>query len=207
MLASVVGVAACSSSSSAPGASSAASKPQSSASVPARNLKPQLLTVAELPTGWAVDNSSDSSDSGAPPCLKDLKATFNTSDRAKVDFVKGTDLPQFEQSLGYFGTIAAALAKYQAGAAILNNCKDVSFTSDGHKFTGSIGALSFPKVGQQSSAWQLVISTQGVTVGLDAVLVQVGPELTMLIYGDLGGPDLDEATSLARKAVAKMPAT
>lgn len=121
--------------------------------------------------------------------------------------MKGTDFPEFEQSLGYYGTSAAAVAKYQAGAAIFNNCKDVSFTSDGQKVTASIGALSFPAVGQQSSAWQLMISSQGVTAGVDIVLVQKGSELAMLIYGDIGSPDIDEATSLAHKAVAKMPAT
>lgn len=221
MLASALGLAACSSSSSDPNSSTAvpnaprsasslnqssASNQERSASVPTRSLKSQLLTVSELPIGWADDNSSDNSDnSDAPRCVRNLKSTFHTSSRAERRFVKGTDIPTLQQSLGYFG--ASAAATYKAGAAILNRCKDVSFTSDGHRITGSIGALSFPKLGEQSAAWQLVLSTQGVTLGVHVVLVQKGSELTELLYGDVGTPDLAEVMSLARKAVAKMPAT
>jgi hypothetical protein len=121
--------------------------------------------------------------------------------------VKGTDVPSLQHTLGYFGTRAAAVVKYQAGSAILNNCKDVSFTSDGQRYTGSMGAMSFPSFGEKSSAWQLVISSQGVTAGIDAVLVQQGPELMMFVYVDVGTPNVDEVTSLAGKAVAKMPTT
>lgn len=35
-------------------------------SAPAPNLKSQLLTLDALPTGWAVDNSSDDSSGSAP---------------------------------------------------------------------------------------------------------------------------------------------
>jgi hypothetical protein len=220
ILASGLGLVACSSSGGDPSPSSPVANPptsvasrqsvvptvRSTTSVHPRDLKSQLLSVAEVPVGWAVDNSSDKSDdSDTPPCFKHVKSTLHTSDRAEVRFVKGTDLPTLQQSLGYFGSSAAGT--YQAGAAVINSCKDISFTNGGHRISGSIGALSFPKLGQQSSAWQFVLSTEGVTFGIDVVLVQKGSELTELIYADIGTPDIDEATLLARKAVAKMPAT
>jgi hypothetical protein len=164
-----------------------------------------LLTVAELPTGWAVDNSPQNG--SVPQCIKALDSTFGISHSTEGDFVKGTDFPEFKQALNDLGTSAAAVTRYQAGAAILNDCKDVSYVSDGQRITGSIGALSFPQVGQQSSAWQMVLSTQGETVGIDVVLVQKGSELLLMNYDDIDSPDLDEATSFARKAAAKIPAT
>lgn len=208
-------LAACSSSGGNPGGSPPAPVTGSTASggskasspaAPPRNLKPQLLTVADLPSGWAVDNSSDSGGGTAPPCLRNVKAKLHTSDKAGADFVKGTDIPDFEEQLGYFGT-SAALSGYTTITDILNRCKDFSFTTGGQKYTGSIGQLSFPKRGQHSTAWQIVLSVQGVSLGIDVLLVHKGSELALLLYGDLGTPDLSEFTSLVDKALAKVPAS
>lgn len=188
-------------------ACSSSSEIRGSSSAPSRNLKSQLLTVSELPSGWAIDNSSDSGSASTPPCLTNLKSTLTTTDKAEISFVKGTSFPDFDQQLGYFGTATSALAQYRAGSGILNNCKDVSFTSDGHQYTGSIGQLSFPTLGQRSTAWQLTISAEGFTFGVDAVLVQKGPELSFLLFFDLGSVEISEFLPLARKAVAKMPAS
>lgn len=200
-------LAACSSSGSNPGSSSPPSNPQSSSSIPARNLKSQLLSVSDLPSGWAIDNSSDTSSNSIPPCVKNLKSKLNTSDKAQIGFVKGSDVPDFGQQIGYFGTATAALAKYQSGTRILNACKDFSFSSDGHKYTGSIGQLSFPALRPRSTAWQITLSTEGVTVGIDVALVQKGSELSFLLYADVGSVDVSDFLPLARKAVAKMPWT
>jgi hypothetical protein len=200
-------LAACSSSGGDPGSSPPASNPQTAASVPVRNLKPQLLTVSDLPTGWAVDNSSDSGGGTAPPCVKNLKSKLDTTDHAEADFVKGTDVPVFNQQLGDYGTSAEALARYRTSTRILDGCRDFSFTSDGHKFTGSIGQLSFSKLGQNSDAWQIVLSAEGLTLGLDVVLVQKGTELALFLYGDFGTPDMSEFTQLVNKALARVPAT
>lgn len=209
-------LAACSSSgggtpgSSPPPTTAPGSSPSSAPESPplsARNLKPQLLTVSELPSGWAIDNSSDDSSASTPPCLRNLKSELNTSNKAQISFVKGSDFPDFEQQLGYFGTAAAALAKYQTGTGILNACKNFSFSSDGHKYIGSIGQLSFPALGQRSTAWQITLSAEGVTLGIDVALVQKGSELSFLLYGDLGSVEVGDFLPLARKAVAKMPAS
>ena len=191
---------------SAAGQSSATATGQSPSAAP-RNLKPQLLAVSELPEGWAVDNSAAETGGSVPPCVMTLQAKMHTADRAEADFVKGTDVPQFQQSIGYYGSSAAALSTFRAATNVLDNCTDFSFTSDGHKYTGSIGQLSFPQLGDDTEAWQLVLSSEGVTVGLNEVLVHKGSELTSLLYGDLGTPDLTEVEALAREAVAKMPAT
>lgn len=171
-----------------------------------RNVKSQLLTVSDLPPGWAVDNSSDSGSGGPePPCLKSLKSGEKATDKADADFVQGTDFPILQQQLGYLGTTTAALRSYAAGVAVLNRCRDFSFTSDGERFTGTIGQLSFPKLGQHSTAWRLRLTAEGVSFGIDMVVVQKGPELQLMLYGDIGTPSVAAFASIARKAVAKMP--
>lgn len=188
------------------GGSSAATAPAGTTSAPAPNVKSQLLSVSDLPTGWAIDNSQDNGDTSTPPCLRSLKSKLQTTDKAEADFVKGTDFPALQQQLAYYGTTSTAAGKYTAATGILNNCKDVSFTTDGEKVHGTIGQLSFPKLGEDSTAWQLVLSQQGITVGIDAVLVHKASELALFLYGDLGTPDTSEFTDIINKALAKMPA-
>lgn len=190
-----------------PASSDGSSSPSTVANTPSKpapDLKAQLLTVAGLPSGWAVDNSSDSGNASTPSCLKSLKATMHSLNEAEADFVKGTDFPQFEQ-VAYFGTANTALQKFSAGVALVDACKDISLTTDGHKIKGSIGTMSFPSVGDRSHAWNLVLSAEGINVGFYVVYVQKGAELENLVYGDLGTPDLDEYTTLVNAAVAKMP--
>lgn len=187
------------------GGSSSPSTVATTPSKPAPDLKAQLLTVAGMPSGWAVDNSSDDSGGGAPPCVKNLKSSTDAPAKAQADFVKGSDIPTFSQQIGYFGTPATATEKFSIIKATLDACKDLSFTSDGHHFKGTIGAMSFPKLGDRSGAWSITESAEGVDVGIYVVFVQKGAEIEDLLYADLGTPDLDEYTTLVNAAVAKMP--
>ena len=189
------------------GTSSGSTAAGSAAGGAPRDLKPQLFTVSELPTGWAVDNSANSSTDTTPPCLASVKTKVEPANKADQDFVKGTDFPALSQHIGDFGSSAAASGTFADLTSTLDGCKDVSFTSDGTKITGSIGQMSFARLGDRSEAWQMVLSAQGQTVGIDLVLVQRNRELELLLYGELGSPDVGEFTGLASKAVAKLPSS
>jgi hypothetical protein len=164
-----------------------------------------LLAVADLPSGWSIDSSSSDDDTDAPPCLKSLKSAFHTSRRAERDFVDGTDFPSFNQQIGWFGSNSQAATTFQTGVAILNDCKDISFTSDGTSFTGTLSQLSFPAFGDRSAAWALTISAEGETAAIDVVVVNKGAELEAMLYGEVNSVDVDEFTGFVTKAVAKLP--
>lgn len=119
--------------------------------------------------------------------------------------MKGTAYPQLSQQIAYFGTSASAAHKFSAGVGIVDACKQIAFPVQGHKVTGSIGAMSFPKVAPNTRAWNLVLSADGITIGFYVVYVQKGAELEAIIYGGLGTPDLGEFTNFVKAAVAKMP--
>lgn len=153
-----------------------------------------------------MDNSPDTTTS-TPACIKNFKKKIQASSRAEVKFVDGTDLPIFNEGISYFGTSARASAVYDAGVSLINNCKDLAFTANGNQYTISIGAMSFPKVGERSAAWQMTLTVQGYTAGFDVVVSQKGKELNFTLYGDIGTPDLDTVTSLVTKAVSKMPSS
>jgi hypothetical protein len=172
---------------------------------PAPDLKAQLLTVADLPAGWSIGNSNGGDNTSAPSCVQRFDSELHTNVKADASFVKGSDFPVFAQSIGYFGSNATARSKFSAGAEIYNACTDVSFTSDGQKVTGSMAAMSFPKFGDQSQAWDMTFTVEGTTLVLDLVLMQKGAELEQVSYGDFGTPDLNELRTWAKSAADKMP--
>jgi hypothetical protein len=173
----------------------------------APDLKAQLLTVAELPAGWSIDNSNSGGDkTSTPSCLRrPLDSELHANAKADASFVRGSDFPWLNQGIAYFGDDATASAKLSTIAAILNGCKDLSYTSDGHKVTGSMGVMSFPNFGDHSQAWDMTLTAEGTTVGFDLVLMQKGAELEQLFYGDLGWLDVTELQTLAESAADKMP--
>ena len=167
------------------------------------DLEAQLLSVADLPTGWAVDNSSDP-DTAAPSCLKQAKAITDTPHSVRAEFVKGTDVPTLSDSIGYYDSSDNAEHKFTAAAQVLTSCKDVSFDSDGTHVTGTVGALSFPKIGDRSAAWRFTFDAGGQSFGAIEVLIQKDKELEILGLVDIE-PSVDELETLCQTAVAKLP--
>jgi hypothetical protein len=164
----------------------------------------QLLAVSDLPTGWAIDNSGDDT-SGAPKCLATLKDSFASVKKANADFALQGSVSALTQAIGTYTTATSASAAFDRGIGILDGCKEISFTSGGEKYTGSIGAMSFPSLGDRSKAWALTLSNSGVTIGFDVVLVLKGAEIEELALGDLGAPDTDLLKTFCDKALAKLP--
>lgn len=192
------------------GGSSSAVGPTSSASsrtTAAPDLTAQLLSSADLPQGWKIDTSVTDDSADAPPCIVEVKTKLHTAVKAERDFIAGPDFPTFQQDIGYFGTSVVAKTVFHAGVAVLNGCTTLTFTaSDGTKFTGTIDPLKLQTFGEESAAWRLVLNADGVTVAIDAVLLQKGAELEALFYGNIGAVDAIPLTTFVNKTVAKLPA-
>jgi len=170
----------------------------------APELTTQLLGVSDLPAGWSIDNSPQS-ESSTPPCITDGKSAFHATVKTERDFIGGSDFPRFSEQIGYFGSSDNAKTRFLAGRAVLDACKTLSFTAGGTQFTGSIGALSFPAMGDRTGAWRILLDAGSLTVALDVVVVQKSAELMMLIYGNVGSVDVGPLTTFVTKALAKLP--
>jgi hypothetical protein len=172
---------------------------------PAPDLKAQLLTLADLPPGWSIDNSNSADNTDTPSCYQRFDSELHTNEKANASFVKGSDLPAFDQAIGYFGSNATARSKFSTGAAIFNGCNrrvlHIRWAEDHWIDDGDVAS----QVGYQSQAWDMTFTAQGTTSGFDLVLMQKGAELESLIYGDLGTPEVDELQTLAKSAADKMP--
>ena len=56
----------------------------------------------------------------------------------------------------------------------LANCSSITITSDGTTLGGTVGATSFPKVGDHSRAYAITFAYQGLSIDFDLVLFKAG---------------------------------
>jgi hypothetical protein len=189
-----------------PAAHPSTSAPSTSATVPAPNLNAELLAVSDLPAGWSVVPSSDSS-SPAPKCLQNVKSDLKATSKAEATFADGSNgLPVLDEYLAYLpsnGRSAMTVIRH-----VLSGCGHISVTSGGDTLAGTIGAMSFPAVGDQSSAYQMnlsaTVSGLSITLGIDLVVFRKADTVAMIIYGDLGTPDIHALHPLVEDAAAKL---
>jgi hypothetical protein len=163
-----------------------------------------------MPSGWSV-NKTPSDSSSTPSCLKSLRAVTRQGEtsRAEVQFQGGSNgIPFLNETLTSFGT-RVTTTKLAIFDQTISRCGQVSFTSGGNTFTGTIAAMSFPAVGDESRAYQMNLGTKttnglNVTVGFDIVVARKGDTAGLLALGDLGTPDLNQLRQFTTKALAKL---
>ena len=165
-------------------------------------IKAMALSLSDMPTGWSVNNSSASTSNLGSGCLQKLQALGKPSKgiaRAVVHY-EDQNSPTLSETLE---SGKGSSARYKKYLGILKGCKSISITEGGTNLTGTVGAMSFPTVGDSSSAFAITLGADGITETLDIVLFRVGQ-----VDGDLGyadySPDAATAQAFATEAVNKI---
>lgn len=163
-------------------------------------LRSKLLTLSNMPTGWTVDNSSSGGGGASGGCLAGVKRAPKSEMKVTASFENG-QLPQLEEELvsGREGTGA-----YNRFNRVLAGCKHFSVTSNGETLTATVGAMSFPAVGNESSAYGVTFSVKGINAGADFVLFKVGSVAGVIEYADIGQPDPSQLQAFVTEAVNKV---
>jgi hypothetical protein len=165
-------------------------------------LHSKLLSLSNLPTGWAVDTTSSSGGSVTAGCLAGLKRPPAQKGEFEVTVkYENGQIPLLNELL-----VAGpgSVASYNRVNHILAGCKRLSGTSGGQTITATVGAMSFPKVGTASAAYAVTASSEGISVGADFVVFRVGSIAGMIEYADLGQPDASQLRGFVTEAVNKV---
>ena len=122
-------------------------------------LRSKLLSLSNLPTGWTVDNSS-SGGGGAVSggCLAGVKHAPKSETKVSVAFENG-QLPDLQEELV---TGHGASTAYNRLNHVLAGCKHFTVSSDGQTLALTVGAMSFPPVGSESSAYGVTMTVKGI---------------------------------------------
>jgi hypothetical protein len=163
-------------------------------------LRSKLLTLSNFPIGWTVDNSSSGGGAVTGGCLAGVKTAPKTETKVSASFENG-QLPQLAESLVSGRAGASAYGRVNH---VLAGCKHFTVTSNGQSLTLTVGAMSFPTVGDESSAYGVTFSVKGVNAGADFVLFKVGFITGLIEYADIGQPDPSQLQAFVTEAVNKI---
>jgi hypothetical protein len=165
------------------------------------SIKSKLLTIAEMPAGWRIDNSSGSGGLGGTKCLAGLTKADNDTGQAEVSFEDGAGLPFVGEVIGSGKKVTRAFSKV---ISRLDVCKTLKLKENGATYPGTIGALSFPIIGNKSSAFLITFTIKGITAGIDLIVFATGSYVGALTYGDIGTPETSQVEAFANLALAKV---
>ena len=163
-------------------------------------LSSMLLSIGQMPTGWAVDNSSGSGGVSCLTTLMEPKGIKQTA-KASVVFQDNGNVPEVDEALA---TYTNAKTGYKKIVANLTACKHLSGTTGGHKVTGTLGQMSFPHYENASEAFEASFTIQGTTFGEDIVIVRKGHIAMGLAEADLVSVDVSQFQGFAQKAIKKV---
>jgi hypothetical protein len=180
-------------------ASAVTASPTPTTVVTASQVKAKELSLSDLPSGWSVEKA-DSSSFSRTGCLKVLDTPAQNVVRATAYYIHG--------AAPFLGEIlekgAGASARYGQVKKVFSGCKELSGTTNGVTVKGAVKALTFPRVGTQSSAFATSLKITGVTVDADFVFFEVGQYAGEIVYEALGKPDVGQLRGFVTTAVSKL---
>lgn len=163
-------------------------------------LQDRLLSVADLPSGWASVPVTTKSVQTSAPCLASLTAKKTSLTYTDHAFVEGVSIPNLSELLA---SGPGVRQRWQAVARALASCRSATITVDGKKALASVRPLVFPRVATTSSAYAWSLTVAGVQVGFDLILFETGSYAGYVTYADLGPPPMATVLAFVRAAVAK----
>lgn len=189
------------------GDSSSATKGGEAAPPTEAELKADLLTQADVPSGMTLqpDEEEEGESTATEGCLEqDVDDVLPPAAKAAAAFATADTLRSVQHELrSYEGDDAEK--SMEEGRKLVEKCRTFEEPSDGGSFTGSIKDLAFPALGDDTAAFVIEAKASGFSVAGHFVVVRKGNVTTSvgnLVVG--GAPDQAVTESLVRKAVEKL---
>lgn len=185
--------------------------------------KAALLTVADLPAGWASENSKkstadDQSTSKIEPVAcqtiyDELAATYDelaatsVGEEAKVKekatFFQGSSFVILEMQVSSFETNNRGDQIKNLGER-LTKCAKMTFTKKGVKTEMTLSPLSFPNLGDQSLAVRMNEKIEMMDTVADFVFVATGHNTVSFMAAGFEPMPVTELEKIARSAMTKL---
>ena len=159
------------------------------------------LSPSDLPTGWSAAPTSPRAQrvTANAPCLSNAKSTGLTYDVEA--YTQGGAIPTFVEVLAAGPRLGPTWERLTAALA---SCRSATIDLAGTKAKTTVRRISFPHIGDSSSASAWAFTFHGVRVGFDLVLFRVGNYGGYVTYSDLGVPRPATVRAFAQAAAAKV---
>lgn len=188
------------------------SRPDSEDAPSDEDLEGLLLTLEDLPSGWAVDPESDDGsddgdddDEGMPECLREAPETDDSLATATASFLGGEDFPTLEESLDRLDpdTVDQQLDLVEGA---LDECGEFSAPLEDTELEmiGNITRVDLPTYGDRSAAWSMEMSAAGIDFSFLILFAAQDDLVLSFFYGNVGTEAVREAQPLVEQAFAKL---
>lgn len=163
---------------------------------------PALLTVQDLPTGWAT--SVDTNPGRAGFCNSEtVDQRAGTARRAAGRWTgEPSSGPILAEEVFAFPSTTAAKTFMTRSRTVATACQQWIEQSDGKPVTAVPSAMSFPTLGDDTIATQVQLKSQGQSAYGDYIWVRHGSTVVGLVLGGFS-VDTDQLTTFTQTAVAK----
>lgn len=175
---------------------------------PVENLNPRdqalayrmTLHLRDMPVGWRTEKN----DSKSAKCATTEPPGYVVTGKADSAFSSG-DIDRAATLAGVLRTTAGSKRAYRLLYKGLPGCLFEAMKHGGEH--ASVGAMSFPRLGHQSVAWQAQakVTRGSVTVQfyIDTVVVRKARAVAVYLFGGLLPANTAQEIRLVRKAVAR----
>jgi hypothetical protein len=164
-------------------------------------VKARLLTLTELPTGWAALNASAASTGLTKnKCIAGLTKAAKHVSTGSAAFQDNGLVPILFELLVSGRGASAVFTKAKKDLAA---CHTLSISADGVKLSGKVSPLTFPTVGTASTAYSVALTFSGIAAGLDGVLFRSGTYVGFVAFANEGTPNIATFQAFADEAVTK----
>jgi len=145
-----------------------------------------LLAASDLPAGWIASPATDSGSSG-PSCLSQSPDPTTGHPQARVvlaDQAASIGVEEQGAQLDSGGGPAA----YSQLNQTLQKCANLTILVKGQQLPATIAPAEVAKVGDDTSAFTMTITSASQTASVQIALVRVSDTVLMLIYSQSGTP-------------------
>lgn len=177
-------------------------------------LNAALLTVSDLPTGYKQGETSeddeDNTDSGSEECDAKFERLGEAEDEEAASAEASFEGPALgsilEQSLESYADEDLVKERFDDVVEVLSECKTFTSTDEaGTKTDLTVGALSFPKLGDDTVALAITGKTPDFEIALNVVIVRLGRNVMSVSQGGLSA-DVVALEQATRAGFAKLSA-
>ena len=121
-----------------------------------------------------------------------------------MQFAQGGVDPVLVEEVGAYASSTTAFATIKH---TLDGCTSFTETANTLTVTGTLGAMSAPTYGDESTAYTASLSeaSDDITLEQGIIMAKKGPYIVALALGDVGPVDTDQLEQFMTTALAKVP--
>jgi hypothetical protein len=162
-----------------------------------RTVRPELLSLADLPSGWSIDSVPQITSHDCMAALGKLHVTA----RGQVIFAYRHSLPELAEQLVYSTSAHKGFADVTNR---LDSCTEFTESAHGRTYHGTLTTMSFGQFGSRSAAFDAKVTVNTVPIEEGFVVVQKDDYLLAVSVGYFGSLDSSLLRQMTMAALSKL---